>query len=248
MSGGVKLKMDVELEAFLANVDAYQAMTKKTASDTVRDIAKMIIQAGAQKKKRSEVLPIAPLNRTIIKAVRRYRHGVEELAMNARPEAPGDRAMFLIPRPERRRPIAKSGDRRFWVFDTLQKAKDHQKITNRGVGRAGFWAQLPALGYRFPAGVNLALADIPGIAVTDVHLNDPLPSITVTNSSVAIQRLAEFKTPLILSKVTNRVAGMANANKKKYFERFKAAGGVMWRQAGTFDGESFGEYISAEDL
>lgn len=245
MSGGVKLKMDVELEAFLANVDAYQAMTKKTASDTVRDIGVMVLQTGAKLTPRAK-----SANRDILRAVRRYRHGVEELARNARPEAPGDRAMFLIPRPQRRRPIAKSGDRRFWVFDTLQQAREHQKITYRGVGKAGFWAQLPALGKSVPrtyASVEF-LASVPGLKFTDVKLDEASPVITVTNSSVAIQRRAESLKPLILSKVTNRVAGMANANKKKYFERFKAAGGVVWRQAGTFDGESFGEYISAEDL
>jgi len=248
MSGGIKLKLDVELAAFEANVRAYQAMTRKTAAETVRDISVMVLQAGAQKRKGAAVIPIAPANRDVLQMVRRYRHGVEELVQNARPEAPGDKALWLIKRPARRRPIAKSGDRRWWTFESAAEAKRHKKITYRGVGRAGFWAQLPELGHRLPGGVNLALASIPGLTLTVVRLEDEKPTITVSNRSVAVKRLADDKTPYILSKVTNRISGMAQANKRKYFGAFKESGGVVWRQTGSINGESFGEYIPGKDL
>ena len=48
MSGGVKLKLDVELAAFQVNMAAYQKMTRKTSSETVRDVANMVLQTGAK--------------------------------------------------------------------------------------------------------------------------------------------------------------------------------------------------------
>ena len=251
MSNGVKLKMAVELAAFQANVKAYQAMTRKTATETVRDISVMILQTGANQKKGQAIIPIAPTNRDVLQMVRRYRHGQEELVKNARPEAPGDKALWLIKRPARRRPISKSGDRRWWTFENAAEARRHKKITYRGVGRAGFWVQYPALAVNMPKGIpakQAFLASIPGLAFTAVKLDAPMPTITVSNRSVAVSRLADAKTPYILSKVTNRISGMAQANKRKYFGAFKESGGVVWRQAGSINGESFGEYIPGKDL
>ena len=248
MSGGIKLKLDVELAAFEANVRAYQAMTRKTAAETVRDISVMVLQTGANPKKSQAVIPIAPANRDVLQMVRRYRHGVEELVPNARPEAPGDKALWLIKRPARRRPIAKSGDRRWWTFESAAEAKRHKKITYRGVGRAGFWAQFPALGVSMPDNIpakQAFLAGIPGLTLTVVRLEDEKPSITVSNRSVAVQRLAAAKTPYILSKVTNRIAGMARANKREYFGAFKQAGGVKYAGSEMMNGITYTKYRKA---
>ncbi len=75
-----------------------------------------------------------------------------------------------------------------------------------------------------------------------------MPTITVTNSAVSIQRLADSKRAFILSKVNNKIAGMALARKKKNLEAFKAGGGVVWRRTGVMNGEEYGKYIPAEDL
>ena len=249
MSNGVKLKLDVELDAFRKNVTAYQVMTRKTSTETVRDVSIMVLQTGAQSAKGRAIIPIAPRNRDIIQAVRRYRHGMEEVVQNAVPEAPGDRALWFIPRPSRRGPIGKSGGRRFWTFESASAAKKHAKITYRGVGRAGFWAQLPAVGGQLPKVGKMAfLADIPGLTLTVNRLEDPVPAVTVTNRSVAIQRLADAKTPYILSRVTNRIAGMARANKKKYLGAFKAAGGVVHTDTAVMNGVAYEVYTTLKDL
>lgn len=245
MSNGIKLKLDVELDAFRRNMTAYQVMTGKTASETVRDISIMVLQTGANAKKGSEIIPIAPANRDVLQMVRRYRHGQEELVQNATPEAPGDKALFLIPRPDRRRPIGKTGGRKFWTFENAREAREHRRITYRGVGRAGFWSQFPALGVPVPKTVpakQAFLENVPGIKSTVVRLDDPMPTITVTNSSVAVQRLADAKTPYILSKVTNRIAGIAKANKKKYLAGFRAAGGVAYAGSEVMNGITYTNY------
>lgn len=241
----VKLKLDIEMSAFQKNLTAYQVMTGKTAAETVRDVSLMVLQTGAQSKKSAAIIPIAPANRDVISAVRRYRHGVEELVQDARPEAPGDKALYLIPRPSRRRPIGKSGGRKFWAFETMREARAHRGITYRGVGRAGFWAQFPALGGEIPRTVPAKqqfLASVPGLTLTVNRLEDQVPTVTVTNRSVAVQRLADAKTPYILSKVTNRIAGIAKANKKKYLSGFKAAGGVVYTGSGVMNGETYTRY------
>jgi len=251
---GVKLKMDVELDALNRNVAALAAMTKKTASAAVRDTAVMVLQAGANltpaagdlMKSRGAAMARRG-KRDIISVVRRYRHGIEELVQGARPEAPGDKQLWMIPRPSRRRPISKSGDRRFWVFETAAAAREHQPITFRGIGKAGFWAQLPALGKPIPGKYAKTgyLADVPGIKETTGDLNRMIPVVTVRNRSVSIQRRAESLTTLILSKANNRIAGMARSSEQR-LAAFKAAGGVVWQQAGTVNGESFGEYTEVE--
>ena len=245
MSHGVKLKLDVELAAFRKNVTAYQVMTRKTSAETVRDISVMVLQAGSNPKKGSAIIPVAPAKRDVILAVRRYRHGVEEVVQDAVPEAPGDRALWFIPRPARRRPIGKSGGRKFWTFENARAAREHAKITYRGVGRAGFWAQFPAVGGEIPAnipGKQRFLAGVPGLCVTVNRLGDAAPSITVTNRSVAIQRLADAKTPYIISRVTNRIAGIAKANKSKYLSAFRAAGGVVYTGSETMNGIAYAKY------
>lgn len=258
MSGGIKLKLDVELAAFQVNMAAYQKMTRKTSSETVRDVANMVLQTGAKEIPAAGDAMLGSSKaaraakrgkRDVIQAVRRYRHGIEELVQGARPEAPGDKSLWLIPRPERRRPIGKTGGRRYWTFENAAAARAHATITYRGVGKAGFWSQFPSIGRKIPNTYlkHAALASVPGLKVTTVRLDDPMPFITVTNRSVAVQRLAEAKTPYILSKVTNRIAGIARANKRKYLA-FKQAGGLVWTQSGSVNGESFGEYKLAEDL
>ena len=240
----MKLKMSVEMDAFRKNIAAYQVMTQKTAAETVRDVSIMVLQAGANSRKGSAIIPIAPAKRDVLQYVRRYRHGVEELVQNARPEAPGDKALWLIPRPARRRPIGKTGGRKFWTFENAREARQHARITYRGVGRAGFWAQFPSLGEPIPKGVGRMafLANIPGLTLTVNRLEDAEPTVTVTNRSVAVQRLADAKTPYILSRVTNRIAGIAKANRKRYLSGFRAAGGVVYRQTGVMNGETFGRY------
>lgn len=244
MSGGVKLKMSVELEALRRNATALAVMTKQTAADTVRDISVMVLQSGAN------VIPQSKRNRDVISAVRRYRHGVEELVKGAKKEAPGDKALWLIPRPSRRPPIGKSGGRKFWAFESASAARQHKRITYQGIGKAGFWAQLPALGVSVPGKYAryASLAQVQGICSTQIRLEDPMPTITVTNSAVSIQRLADSKRAFILSKVNNKIAGMALARKKKNLEAFKAGGGVVWRRTGVMNGEEYGKYIPAEDL
>lgn len=259
MSNGIKLKLDVELAALQVNLAAYHAMTRKTARETVRDVSSMVLQTGANEIPAAGDAMLGGSKsarsarrgkRDIVACVRRYRHGVEELVQGARPEAPGDKALWLIKRPDRRRPISRSGDRRWWSFESLEAAKQHQSITYRGVGKSGFWAQFPSIGRKIP-GKYLKyspLASVPGLKATSVRLDDPMPTITVSNRSVAIGTLADAKTPYILSKVTARIAGMALASKKRCFEAFKQAGGVVWRQQGSVDGSGFGSYVAAGDL
>ena len=224
---GIKLNMETEIDALRANVTALQAMTKKTAQQCVRETSVMVLQTGAN------LTPQAKrARREVIRAVRRYRHGVEELARGARPEAPGDKALFLIARPRGRKPIAKSGDRRFWTFETAAAAKDHTEITFRGVGKAGWWSQLPSLGKPVPGKYAKVayMADLPGLKSSSVKLEELIPVVTLVNKASSIQRRADSIRTLILSKVTGRIAGMAKANERR-LAAFRQAGGVVWDEA-----------------
>lgn len=219
------ISMDVETDALRANVAALSAMTRKTAQQSVRDASIMILQAG------TKVVPQAKIaKRKIVRAVRRYRRGVEELAIDARPEAPGDKALYLIARPRNRKPIGKSGGRKFWTFETMAAARDHQAVTFRGVAKAGFWAQYPALGRAIPGKYTRQgfLADVPGLKETQTLLQDMVPSITVTNKSTAIGfERSDYWKRSILSSVNNRISGTAKANEKR-LAAFRQAGGVAW--------------------
>jgi hypothetical protein len=231
------LSLSVESEAFRRNIAALQAMTRKSAHATVRDASIMVLQSAAKMTPQTK-----RAKRTITKAVRRFRHGVEELVIGGRPTAPGDKPLFLIDRPRYRRPISKSGDRRVWVFETMQAARDHQAITFRGIGKAGFWSQFPALGKPIPKGYQKVefLASVPGIASNSVRLDAMTPTVRLTNSVRGIDRYLDAFEPRILSAVTNRIAGMAKANEKK-LERFRDAGGV------SFDKET-NSYSGMEDM
>ena len=224
---GIKLNMDTEIDALRANVTALQAMTRKTAQQSVREASIMILQAGANLTPQAK-----KARRDVIRAVRRYRRGVEELARNARPEAPGDKALFLIARPPNRRPISKSGDRRFWVFETASAARDHTPITFRGVGKAGWWSQLPALGKPVPGkyASYRFMADLPGLKETDVKLEELVPLVNLVNKASSIQRRAASLRTLILSRVNNRIAGMARSNERR-LAAFRQAGGMVWDDA-----------------
>ena len=131
----MKLHMDVETEALERNIAALAAMTRKTAHQCVRDTSVMVLQAGANLTPTPPPPPNSkrrPSNkRDVIRAVRRYRRGVEELVRGGRIEAPGDKLLWMIARPPGRRPISRTGDRRFWVFETAQAAREHQAITYR---------------------------------------------------------------------------------------------------------------------
>lgn len=226
---GLKISMDVELEALRENMIALGAMTRKTARQCVQDVSVMLLQAGSGK---NGVPESKQKKREIQRFVRRYRHGVEELVQDARPEAPGDKLLFLIRRPRNRRPIAKSGDRRFWVFETMAAAKAHQAITYRGVAKAGFWSQYPALGKPVPAKYAKKgfLASVPGLSETAVMLESPVPEITVSNRSTAIGfEKSDFWKKGIISSVNNRISGMAKRNEKR-LAAFRQAGGVSWNE------------------
>ena len=223
---GIKLDIEAETSALLLNIAALQAMTRKSAQETVRTVSVWILQAGAAKTKQS------PANRKIKKVVRRFRHGLEELVEGARVEAPGDQMLWMIRRPRHRRGISKTGGRSWWVFETAAAAREHKKITYQGIGKAGFWAQLPALGKPIPKGFSKKsfLATTPGICSTEVQLDAPAPAITVTNSVRDIARQLEDGGGLeayILSSVNNRIAGYAKSNEKK-LQAFRQAGGVAW--------------------
>ena len=224
---GIKLNMEIETDALRANVTALQAMTKKTAQQCVRETAVMVLQTGANLTPQAK-----KAKRDVIKAVRRYRHGVEELARGARPEAPGDIALFLIARPPNRRPISTSGDRRFWVFETASAAREHTPITFRGVGKAGFWSQLLSLGKPVPGkyASSAFMADLPGLKESNVKLEELVPVVTLVNRASSIQRRADSLRTLILSKVNGRIAGMAKANERR-LAAFRQAGGVVWDDA-----------------
>lgn len=234
----MKLHMDVETEALERNTAALAAMTRKTAHQCVRDTSVMVLQAGANltpqaKKKRRDVM----------RCVRRYRRGVEELVRGGRIEAPGDKLLWMIARPPGRRPISRTGDRRFWVFETAQAAREHQAITYRGIGKAGFWMQLPRLGKPVPAKYqkNPAVLTVSGLSSTEVDLDSFVPTVTVSNTVQSIQRYAEtsgLKTH-VLSSVTNRIAGMAKSSEKR-LAAFRSAGGV------AYDAES-DSYETLED-
>ena len=224
---GIKLNMDTEIDALRANVTALQAMTKKTAQQCVKETSVMILQAGANLTPQAK-----KARREVIRAVRRYRHGVEELVRGAQPEAPGDKAMFLIARPPNRRPISKSGDRRFWVFETASAAREHTDITFRGVGKAGWWSQLPALGKPVPGKYSKSafMADLPGLKDSTVKLEELTPIVTLVNRASSIQRRADSLRTLIVSKVNNRISGMARSNERR-LAAFRSAGGVVWDDA-----------------
>lgn len=224
---GIKLNIDCETSALNNNIAALMAMTRKTAHDTVVEVSAWILQSGAN------LADQAPKNRKIEPAVRRFRHGMEELVMGGRPEAPGDKMLYLIRRPRYRRPISRSGDRRNWVFETRAAAKAHQPITFRGIGKAGFWSQLPRIGKAVPnkySGQSY-LADVPGISSTIVQLQDMIPQITTTNSVRDIaRRMDGGLAAYILSKVNNRISGMARSSEKR-LAAFRRAGGVAWNEA-----------------
>jgi len=232
----MKLNLEVETEALRENMVAFSAMTRKTARQSVKEISIMLLQAGYSKK--YGVLQAKVSRRKIVRAVRRYRHGVEELAIDARPEAPGDKALYLIARPRNRRPIGKSAGRKWWTFESMEAARAHQPVTYRGVVRAGFWAQLPALGKAVPASLSKKsfLAAVPGLKYTQVDLDADVPSITITNQSVAIGfEKSDYWKKQIMMGVTNRIAGMARANEER-LAAFKAAGGVRFNESsGTYE-------------
>ena len=230
----MSLFIEIESDALRANIAALQAMTRRTARESVRAASVMILQSGAK------TVPQAGISkRKVVRAVRRYRRGVEELAIDARPEAPGDRALYLIARPRNRRPIGKSAGRKWWTFETLRAAQDHTAITFRGVVKAGFWSQYPAIGKAIPAtyAKKSFLADVPGLKQTDTHLDDLVPEVTISNRSTAIgfDKATHWKTE-IMSKVTNRIAGIMKANEQK-LAAFRKAGGVTWNaEAGIYEG------------
>ena len=221
----MSLTIDLETDALRANIAALSAMTRKTARESVRAAAVMILQSGAK------TVPEALVRkRKIVRACRRYRRGVEELAIDARPSAPGDKTLYLIARPRNRRPIGKSAGRKWWSFETLQKAKEHTTITFRGVVKAGFWSQYPALGKAIPAGYakKSFLADLPGLKDTELHLDDLVPEVTISNRSTAIGfEKSDIWKRSILSSVNNRIAGMAKSNEKR-LAAFRSAGGVAF--------------------
>lgn len=223
----MNITLECEIDALNRNIAALSAMTGKTARESVRAASVMILQSGANMAPQAK-----KANRDILRAVRRYRRNVEELAINARPEAPGDKALFLIRRPRHRKPISRSGDRKFWVFETMAAARDHRAITFRGIGKAGFWSQFPALGKEIPKGYlkTAFLADVPGIRSTTVKLDEFVPTITVTNSVRGISDYVRDFEHAILLKVNNRIAGMAKANEKK-LAAFRRAGGVAWNDS-----------------
>lgn len=235
----MKLGMDVELDALNRNVAALAAMTKKTSRRAVLDISIWALQTGAKETPqtgdfaRTRNGKKITTKREIVRAVRRYRHGVEELAIDARPEAPGDKALFLIHRPRYRRPIGKTAGRKWWTFETLAAARAHQAITYRGIGKAGFWTQFPALGKSVPKGYSkqLELMNVPGIAMTVVNLSVEAPAISVTNS---VRGIANYLggtrlDQLIVSRINNRIAGYAKTAARR-LAAFKRAGGVVWDQ------------------
>ena len=233
------IRMEVELDALNRNVAALSAMTKKTARDTVRTISVWCLQTGARETPqvgyRAKTRAGRPLTtkREIIDAVRRYRNGVEELAIGEKPSAPGDKALYLIKRPPFRRSVGKSGGRAWWTFETKEEARAHQRITYRGIGKAGFWLQYPALGEPVPKSYakQMYLASVPGITMTVVNLDVAAPAISVTNS---VRGIANYLggtrlDRLIVSRVNNRVAGFAKTQAKR-LAAFKRAGGVVWNQ------------------
>jgi len=241
---GIDLKLEVELDALNRNVAALAAMTKKTAAETVKTITVWALQTGAketpqvgERAKTRDGRKITT-KREILRAVRRYRRNVEELAVGEKPSAPGDKALFLIQRPRNRRPIGKTGGRKFWSFESLAEAKAHQEITYRGIGKAGFWSQFPALGLPVPKGYakQMHLMNVPGIAMTVVNLSAEAPAISVSNTVRGISgylggaRLDN----LIVSRINNRIGGYAKTQARK-LATFKRAGGVVWdRESETY--------------
>ena len=222
----MKYNVNTETEAFERNITALAAMTKRTAAQSVRDAAVMVLQAGAN------IMPQHPKkNRDVIRFVRRYRHGVEELVQDARIEAPGDKYLWMIRRPRNRRPIARSGDRKWWVFETKEAAQQHRAVNFQGVAKAGFWAQLPALGKAIPAKYARFehLLSVPGLKSTTGRLDGAAPSVTLVNRSTAIGSFASDMKGKILERVNNRIAGMTKQS-AEHLARFREAGGVAWNQ------------------
>ena len=222
----MKYNVNTETEAFERNITALAAMTKRTAAQSVRDGAVMVLQAGAN------IMPQHPKkNRDVLRFVRRYRHGVEELIRDGRVEAPGDKLLWMIRRPRNRRPISRSGDRRWWVFETKEAAMEHRAINFQGVAKAGFWSQLPALGKPIPGKYARFehLLSVPGLKQTTGELDSMTPSVTLVNKSTAIGSFASAMKGKILERVNNRIAGMTKQS-AEHLARFREAGGVAWNQ------------------
>ena len=222
----MKYNINTETAAFERNVTALAAMTKRTAARSVRDAAVMVLQAGAN------IMPQYPKkNRDVVRFVRRYRRGVEELVQDARIEAPGDKYLWMIRRPRNRRPIARSGDRKWWVFESKEAAQQHRAVNFRGIAKAGFWAQLPALGKAIPAKYARFehLLSVPGLKSTTGRLDGATPSVTLVNRSTAIGSFASAMKGKILERVNNRIAGMTKQS-AEHLARFREAGGVAWNQ------------------
>ena len=235
----IDLKMDVELDALNRNTAALAAMTRKTAAETVKTISVWALQTGAKEtpqvgeRARTRTGRKITTKREILQAVRRYRHGVEQLAVGEKPSAPGDKALYLIARPRNRRPIGKSGGRKFWTFESMQAARAHQMITYRGIGKAGFWSQFQALGQPVPKAYakQSHLASVPGISLTVVRLDASAPVISVSNT---VRGIANYLggsrlDRLIVSRINNRIGGLAKTQARR-LAAFKRAGGVVWNQ------------------
>ena len=222
----MKYNVNTETAAFERNITALAAMTKRTAAQSVRDGAVMVLQAGAN------IMPQHPKkNRDVVRFVRRYRHGVEELVQDARIEAPGDKYLWMIRRPRNRRPIARSGDRKWWVFETKEAAQQHRAVNFQGVAKAGFWSQLPALGKAIPAKYARFehLMSVAGLKQTTGKLDGMMPSVTLVNQSTAIGSFASAMKGKILERVNNRIAGMTKQS-AEHLARFREAGGVAWNE------------------
>lgn len=222
----MKYNVNTETAAFERNITALAAMTKRTAAQSVRDGAVMVLQAGAN------IMPQHPKkNRDVVRFVRRYRHGVEELVRDGRIEAPGDKYLWMIRRPRNRHAISRSGERRWWVFETKEAAMEHRAINFQGVAKAGFWSQLPALGKAIPAKYARFehLLSVPGLKSTTGKLDGMTPSVTLVNRSTAIGSFASAMKGKILERVNNRIAGITKRG-EQYLARFREAGGVAWNQ------------------
>ena len=235
----IDAKMEVELDALNRNTRALAAMTRKSAAETVKTISVWALQTGAKEtpqvgsRAKTRAGRRITTKREIVQAVRRYRHGVEELAVGEKPHAPGDKALFLIRRPRNRRPIGNTGGRSWWTFESLSAAKAHQQITYRGIGKAGFWSQFPALGVPVPKtyAKQLYLANTPGISMTVVNLDAAAPAISVSNTVRGISSYlgGARLDNLIVSRINNRIGAFARTQARRLAD-FKRAGGVVWNQ------------------
>lgn len=238
----MRLSVSVEDRALMRNLTALSTVMDRGAAEITRNLSALYLISA------TKATPIAKQRkRKIVSGVVRYRRDQREVVPGGRVEAPGDKRQWWIkiPRQWGRKPFPYGATfervpdlRSAWAFSSRSEAAAMQPIKYRGIGRAGFLAQMPRIGEKIPQkyAKEAALITVPGISRTVRKLKGADPYITMINTVHGIGTWANGGIRRIaLSKVNNRIPYIARQFRQGV-RRFRAAGGVQWnKQLGRYE-------------